>query len=552
MGMGKERLTSVSNELNGMLSQSTTTLIKITKLTADNDTIRRYMITGGTTLHDEALSILKDTRKDSTNSMIELRDAHFSSLLKYSVESESLQNKLSAILKPSDPATEFNTGLVGKILEINNSMYCPVVLPITDKEKTIGYVISWRFISSPPSTTEQVSQLIGKGASFYIGNTDGSLWTNLTKPIAKPTPESIEVNKDIEYANNKGQMVIAKAQPIASSNWLVLVEFSKQTISEGANRFLKWIIGIGLLLIAAGIVIARIMSDTITQPLKQLTDAATAISKGDYSTNVKVERNDELGKLAEAFNIMSAEVKATQSELENKVVGRTAQLEAVNNEMEAFSYTVSHDLRAPLRGIIGFTAILEEKYSSQLDDEAKRLTGIIKKNTLKMGNLIDDLLAFSKIGRNELVKHSIPTNDIVKEVIESLDPKNVNDKIKWHIASLPDVNGDTNAIRQVWTNLISNAIKYSARKEQPVIEIGSLMRKGQTAFFVKDNGVGFDEKYKDKLFKVFQRLHSMAEFEGTGIGLAIVEKIISKHGGHVWVEAKEGEGACFYFSLPVA
>jgi len=230
------------------------------------------------------------------------------------------------------------------------------------------------------------------------------------------------------------------------------------------------------------------------------------------------------------------------------VIGRTAQLEAVNNEMEAFSYTVSHDLRAPLRGIVGFTAILEEKYSSQLDDEAKRLTGIIKKNTLKMGALIDDLLAFSKIGRNELVKHNIPTNEIVREVIESLHP---GEKTKWTIAPLPDVTGDTNAIRQVWANLISNAMKYSARQEQPIIEIGSFPHEGQTAFFVKDNGVGFDEQYKDKLFKVFQRLHSMAEFEGTGIGLAIVEKIISKHGGHVWVEAKEGEGACFYFSLPV-
>ena len=228
------------------------------------------------------------------------------------------------------------------------------------------------------------------------------------------------------------------------------------------------------------------------------------------------------------------------------MVGRTAQLEAVNNEMEAFSYTVSHDLRAPLRGIVGFTAILEEKYSSQLDDEARRLTGIIKKNTLKMGTLIDDLLAFSKIGRNELVKHNIPSNDIVKEVIESL---HANDKIKWTIAPLPDVTGDTNAIRQVWTNLISNAIKYSARKEQPTIGIGSFPHEGQTAFVVKDNGVGFDEQYKHKLFKVFQRLHSMAEFEGTGIGLAISKKIIENHGGKIWVESTLEEGSTFYFTI---
>jgi len=550
VAMGKERLASVCDQLSSMLSKSTTADITATKLTADNDTIRRCVASGGTLLHDEAVNILKATVKDSSNSMDELVDTHFSSILRYSRENEGLQTKLNSLLKPLDPSA-FDAGLVGKIFTVDSSMYCPVVVPVTEKEKTIGYLVSWRFISSPPSATEPVRQLIGKDAAFYIGNTDGSLWTNLTKPVAKPLAETIEVNKDIKYKDAKGQAVIAKAQPIGSSSWLVLVEFSEQTMSEGASRFLKWIIIIGLLLIAAGIIIARVMSYSITRPLQQLTHAAEAISKGDYSSTVKVERNDELGKLAEAFNIMAGEIQATQSDLENKVIGRTAQLEAVNTEMEAFSYSVSHDLRAPLRGIIGFTAILEEKYSSKLDDEAKRLTDIIKKNTLKMGNLIDDLLAFSKIGRNELVKHSINSTEMVHEVIESLDPKHVNDKIKWTIPTLPNVTGDTNAIRQVWTNLISNAIKYSARKEEPVIEIGSFRHNGQTVFFVKDNGVGFDEQYKDKLFKVFQRLHSMAEFEGTGIGLAIVEKIVSKHGGHVWVEAKEDQGACFYFSLPV-
>jgi len=552
MATGRERLTTVTNQLSDMLSRSTISLVKSTGITANNDTIRKFVASGGVLSHDEALNILRGTVKDSTTTLVQLVDLHFSSILSYSKEDTGLQTKLSLILKPSDPAATYGPGLVGKIVTVDSSMYFPVVVPVTDKEKTVGYLVSWRLISSPPSTSEEVSKLIGKGAAFYIGNTDGSLWTNLAKPVAKPVTETIEVNKDIEYSDNKGRDVVAKAQPISSSNWLVLIEFSKQTISEGASRFLNWIIIIGLVLIAAGIIIARIMSYSITRPLQQLTRAAAAISKGDYSSTVKVERNDELGKLAEAFNIMAGEIQATQSDLENKVMGRTAQLEAVNNEMEAFSYTVSHDLRAPLRGIIGFTAILEEKYSSQLDDEAKRLTAIIKKNTLKMGNLIDDLLNFSKIGRNELVKHSINSTEMVHEVIENLDPKYVNDKVKWTIASLPNVTGDTNAIRQVWTNLISNAIKYSARKEEPVIEIGSFRHNGQAVFFVKDNGVGFDEQYKDKLFKVFQRLHSMAEFEGTGIGLAIVEKIVSKHGGHVWVEAKEGEGACFYFSLPVA
>ena len=167
-----------------------------------------------------------------------------------------------------------------------------------------------------------------------------------------------------------------------------------------------------------------------------------------------------------------------------------------------------------------------------------------------MGQLIDDLLAFSRMGRQEILKTNIDTHKMVEEVIEELIPKVKTKYIHWIIHSLPKVNGDMNTIRQVWINLISNAIKYSGNKERQCIEIGFADQGRQFVFYVKDNGVGFDEKYKDKLFKVFQRLHSTEEFEGTGVGLALVEKIISKHGGKVWAEGKNNEGACFYFSLP--
>jgi len=226
------------------------------------------------------------------------------------------------------------------------------------------------------------------------------------------------------------------------------------------------------------------------------------------------------------------------------------ELKRTNAEVEAFTYSVSHDLRAPLRGIIGFTAILEEDYSNKLDDEAKRITAVIKNNTLKMGHLIDNLLTFSRMGRQDILKTSINTGVMIKEVIEELSPKNNGQAIQWDIQSLPLIHADINTIRQVWVNLISNAIKYSGNKEHPIIEIGSFNHEGQAAFFIKDNGVGFLEKYKDKLFKVFQRLHSAEEFEGTGVGLALVEKIISKHGGKVWAKGEVDKGASFYFSLP--
>ena len=167
-----------------------------------------------------------------------------------------------------------------------------------------------------------------------------------------------------------------------------------------------------------------------------------------------------------------------------------------------------------------------------------------------MGNLIDDLLSFSRMGRQDIIKSTIDTQRMVQEIIADLNTKNDGHNISWKIHPLPHTYGDISALRQVWINFISNAIKYSRNTAQPLIEISSFMHERQTAFLIKDNGVGFDAKYKNKLFKVFQRLHSASEFEGTGVGLAIVEKIISKHDGKIWAEAEVGKGASFYFSLP--
>lgn len=226
------------------------------------------------------------------------------------------------------------------------------------------------------------------------------------------------------------------------------------------------------------------------------------------------------------------------------------ELKKMNSELEAFTYSVSHDLRAPLRGIIGFTVVLEEDYGSKLDDEARRITGIIKANTLKMGHLVDDLLAFSRMGRQELLKTTVSMAGIVIEIVNDIKGSGNNQQIEWNIGALADVNADISTIRQVWINLISNAVKYSGSKENPRIDIGYNHQEGMYVFYVKDNGVGFDNRYKDKLFRVFQRLHSAEEFEGTGVGLALVEKIVSRHGGNVWAEGEVGRGASFYFSLP--
>jgi len=243
------------------------------------------------------------------------------------------------------------------------------------------------------------------------------------------------------------------------------------------------------------------------------------------------------------------EIKRFNQKLEQMVLERTQELEIVNKELESFSYSISHDLRAPLRAIHGYMNIFSEEYSEKFDDEAKRLTSIIMNNTQKMGRLIDDLLAFSQLGRKELIRTHTSMTQMVLSICDEHKRLDESRDIRFVVQDLPFALVDTVTIRQVWINLISNAVKYTRHKESTVIEIGSDEQADQQIYYVKDNGAGFDMLYYDKLFGVFQRLHSQKEFEGTGVGLAIVQRIIAKHGGKVWAEAKPNGGATFYFTL---
>jgi light-regulated signal transduction histidine kinase (bacteriophytochrome) len=309
---------------------------------------------------------------------------------------------------------------------------------------------------------------------------------------------------------------------------------------------------IGLVIIAAGIIAAWLMSRSIIRPLNQLILIANAISEGNYSTTVPIDmyQHDELGKLASAFNIMIEQVYQNHHELESKVEERTAQLENVNKELEAFSYSVSHDLRTPLRAINGYSIMLKEDYEGELDTEGQRIIRNIISNAKMMGQLIDDLLSFSRMGKKDLVRTRIDMQRLTETVVKELLQQEPENKYQVTIEDLPSVEGDEVMIKQVMMNLVGNAIKYSAKKDNPMIKVGVENEQAETTFYVKDNGAGFDMNYVGKLFGVFQRLHSQEEFEGTGVGLALVKRIIDKHKGKTWAEGQNGSGATFYFSIP--
>ena len=238
--------------------------------------------------------------------------------------------------------------------------------------------------------------------------------------------------------------------------------------------------------------------------------------------------------------------------LNDDLAARARQLEAANHELESFSYSVSHDLRAPLRHIDGFASLLGKRSAAALDSEGQRYVGVISKAAKQMGALIDDLLAFSRINRTPLRLETVQHDRLVASVIADGMFNAPERNIGWEIAPLPDVRADASMLRQVWFNLIDNAVKYSSKQPAPRVTIGGHedAAAGEHVFFVADNGIGFDMTYADKLFGVFQRLHAPTEFEGTGIGLANVRRIVSRHGGRTWAESRPGEGATFYFSIP--
>jgi signal transduction histidine kinase len=340
---------------------------------------------------------------------------------------------------------------------------------------------------------------------------------------------------------------------------------------------LRRLAAVGVVVLGGSMLVAMFVSRRLqkpfSEPLLALTNTSRAITRReDFTIRATRVGNDEIGELTVAFNQMldalaerdralrdeiterhnaEAQIAEWNEKLEARVRDRTAQLERVNQEMESFSYSVSHDLRAPLRAVDGYARLLEEEHAGALDADARRLLTVVRDEARRMGVLIDDLLDFSRLGRQTLRPSPLNLSAMAEGIVGDLRRARPERTIDFSVAPLPDAMADAATMRQVLVNLLSNAVKYAKPAGTIRIEIGGRRDGDMNTYWVRDEGVGFDMRYVDKIFGVFQRLHG-DEFEGTGVGLAIVHRIVTRHGGEVRAEGAPGQGACFHFTLPAA
>ncbi len=449
-----------------------------------------------------------------------------------------------------------------------------------------------RYQTTAVTLTTKDGHLIyaSRAFKFLEDVVETEFFANITGQAGYFTAQGGERRKLFSYTRSKGY------RDYSGHGWILIMEHDEAEVLKPATTLRNRNSLASLLLIVISVVAALLIARGIASHINQIRDAAVEIAHGNLDRRATVTATDETGELAAAFNRMAAELKHLYTDLDKRVNERTAELRRANQqlsqetaerkqaqdalkeyserleemveertqelkeaekqlvrrnkELEAFSYSVSHDLRAPLRAIIGFTQILAEDFAERLDAEGERQLDVIQGSARKMGQLIDDLLAFSRLGRKEMSKSHLDMKALATEAFEQLRMADPEAGGQMKITELPPAQGDRSMMRQVFTNLLANAIKFSGSQDHAAIEVAGWIEANETIYAVKDNGVGFDMKYADKLFQVFQRLHSSDEYEGTGIGLALVQRIIRRHGGRVWAQGRVNKGATFHFSLP--
>jgi signal transduction histidine kinase len=430
--------------------------------------------------------------------------------------------------------------------------------PLTPKlgGEKIGVIINaYDLRSLNEITTNRVG--MGETGEVYLVNKDKIMITEsrfIEDVILNQVVDTEPVRRIVEYSKGamtgiyldyRGVSIVGASVDIPEYGWILLVEMDKSEAFAPLRRMGIIALIMGGVCSAAVISVGIVFSLSTARPINRLKQASERIAGGNLEHTVEITRNDEIGALASSFNNMTR--KLAKEIAEHKKA--SDELTTTNKELEAFCYSVSHDLRAPLRGIEGFGKILETEYVHKLDEQGIGYLKRIRVASQRMGQLINDLLSLSRITRREMKHEKVDLSAMVHKIASDLQKEQPQRQVEFVIEEGISVNGDANLLQIVVNNLLGNAWKFTEKHSQARIEFGITKNDKGHVYFVRDDGAGFDMTYADKLFGAFQRLHSLSEFEGTGIGLATVQRIIHRHGGHIWAEGAEEKGATFYFTL---
>ena len=554
LDVARQRLLSLTDQLAQLFDQSAKAGEKALRAVASDVAVHDFVASSGRLSQSAALEALsKAGPRPEVTMRAEILDAGGEAKLTLHPEPPERHQELAEELKKAATGPDFAS--VGRLRLINDTLVYPEVAAVVTGNQPIGFVVRWLRVTATTQARDQLAKLLGGNASLYIGNDHGDVWTDFVTSAPKPpadadlTPGKIHV-----YTRPGGTPVVATTHAIASVPWTVLVEFSEQAVMAPANAFLRRAVLIGFVVLASATLLAWYLTRSITKPLSDLTVAASALAAGDFSTVVESSRTDELGELSHAFNTMVGHVHDEQEKLESRVRDRTQQLHERNAELETFGHSISHDLRAPLRAMHGFSQALLEDCGDQLDDVGKDYAQRVVVGAKRMDSLIQDLLAYSRVSRSEMPLTDVSLADVTKEAMAQIegDVSAAGGSVNV-AAGLPVVRAHRVALVQAVTNLIANSVKFVPKGSAPVIHVrADRDGAGRTRVWVEDNGIGIDPAHHERVFGVFERLHGVESYPGTGIGLAIVRKSVERMGGSVGVVSAAGEGSRFWIELPSA
>ena len=440
-----------------------------------------------------------------------------------------------------------------------------IASPVRANQQLLGYVVARRRVGSAApvqNSARLVVELMGPESRILVGQPD-TVWVEVLGKDGGPIGPVAPGPDGVYWAREGEARWLGVAEPIKGTGWHLRIEFPEHVVYAQSKEVLWNTIHIALIVAGLGAIGGWVISRRLIRPLRELTQAAASVAEGTEPARVAAKRADEIGELAAAFNTMAARVTEGRHNLEARVAERTQelaralaqleedakQLSRSNRELESFSYTISHDLRAPLRSIDGFSDALLTDCADQLDEVGKGHLNRVRRAAKRMGQLIDDLLELSRVSRTELISSPVALDTLASRLVRDLRERDPDRQVDVKIQPAPPAQGDARLLALVLQNLFENAWKFTSRRADGCIEFGVSNEGPPVTYFVRDNGVGFDMAHSSKLFGIFQRLHSMDEFPGTGVGLAIVQRIIERHGGRVWVDAQPGAGATFFFTL---